>query len=270
MLLLLLAPFVSAMLSVCLLLHGGLWWSLQRRRQRAAQGTAQAARTFWTWPVIALTVLAVAGDIWGLVLMRQFQLQDARFELQSHYRASRQHFVLPQVFQYGEFNFPQGTLINRYEPWDNGEPQRPLGLRGLDTARFVQPVQIAGTWVNAIDTHGKLELARDQHIGPVYVFDSKAEDGYGAWVIDPHQPTLACKQGDIARYHAPMIDYDIQAEFGKGPPDGAAARFRPSQWGFTECQSGQRPIEVPPSYQGAGPTGAQTTVWGPLLPEDDR
>jgi hypothetical protein len=256
MLLLLLAPFFAAALSVGLLLHGLRWYFKARHRQRK----------FWTWPVISLAVLAVAGDLWGGVLSYQAIQSQARFELQAHYRASRQRFVLPQDFQYGEFTFPQGSLIQRYEPWDNGEPQRPLGLRGLDTARFAQPVQIAGAWANAIDTHGQLELARDQRLSPVYVFDAQAEQGYGAWVIAPHHPGLACLKGDMAHYHAPMIDYDIQAEFVQGPPDGAAARFRPSEWGFTRCESGQPPIDVPPPYQAAGPTNAQPKVWGPLLP----
>lgn len=263
MLLLLLAPFLAAGLSLLLLLRG-LWWWLSYRHTPSVQRPR-----FWTWLVILLTALAVAGDIWGLVLTYQFQKTDERIRLQAHYRESRQRFVLPQDFQYGEMLFPKGTLINRYEAHDNGERQRPLGLRRLDAARFPEPVEIAGAWVNAIDTHGTLELARDQRIGPVYHFDRTVNEPYGAWVVDPKRPYLECRAGDIAHYHAPLIDYEIVSEFVVGEPDGALARFRPSQWGFTSCESGQAPIDVKPAYDQAAPPGAHTSVWGPLIPNED-
>ncbi|MFX6629764.1 hypothetical protein ABTG97_19100, partial [Acinetobacter baumannii] len=51
----------------------------------------------------------------------------------------------------------------------------------------------------------------------------------------------------------PLIDYDIQKEFGKPEPDGANARFRPSEWGVQECEKGQEPIKVSPAYTGTAP-----------------
>lgn len=262
MLLLLLAPWLAAGLSLWLLLHGLSWW-LHHRKKEAAQRPR-----FWRWPILLAAVLALAGDIWGVVMARKFAQIDERIEQQAHYRHSRQRFVLPQDFLYGEVLMPQGTLINRYDPFDNGERQRPLGLRGLDTARFPHPMQIAGAWVTAIEGH-TLELAHDQRISPVFHFDGTINPPYGEWVIDPQRPYLECKQGDWARAHIPLMDYDIQAEFLIGEPDGAQARYRPSQWGFVECSSGLPAIEVEPAYDASAMPGAHTPVWGPLIPNED-
>lgn len=126
MLLLLLAPWAAAGLSLWLLLRG-LWWWRNHRQKEASQRPR-----FWSWPTLLIAVLALAGDIWGLVLAHQFAQVSERIEQRAHYRDSRQRFVLPQNFQYGKVLMPQGTLINHYDAFDNGERQRPLGLRGLD------------------------------------------------------------------------------------------------------------------------------------------
>ena len=262
-LLLLLSPFLALALGFGLALHGLLWW--QRHRNLPA---GQRPR-FWRPVTIALGVLVLAGGIWGLFLtikMRQF---DQEFALASHYRQSRQQFVLPHDFQYGELLIPQGSLINSYNPFDNGEPQRPLRMNRLDAVRFARPVQVAGVWASAM-SGGLLELDRDQRISPVFHFDAKARDGYGGWVRDPSRPYLECKKGQQARFNVPLIDYDIQAEFGKPEPDGPDARFKPSQWAVTECFGGQEPIEVKPAYTEAGPEGAQKNVWGPLKATEAR
>jgi hypothetical protein len=114
-----------------------------------------------------------------------------------------------------------------------------------------------------------LELARNQRLGPVFHFDPDAKPGYGAWVVDPKRPYLQCRKGDIASLHVPLIDYDIQAEFLVGAPDGPKARYRPSQWGFIDCQEGKPAIEVQPAYEGPAPPGAQLPVWGTLIPNED-
>lgn len=241
MLLLLFAPVIAGLLTLWLVVRGLLWW------QKCLRTPAPRPR-FWTYPVIVWAVLAVAGDTWGLVLGYQFWLIDERVEQENEYRQSRQKFILPQDFQYGEQLFPKGTLINRYDAHDNGEPQRPLGLRGLSAARFPAPVQIAGVWVSAIDTSGELELSRDQRVAPVFHVNPNVDPPYGAWMVDPDRPYLDCRAGDIVRYHTPLIDYDNQAEFTTGAPDGPQARFRPSQWGFVRCISGRPPITVQPPY----------------------
>ncbi|WP_370679089.1 hypothetical protein [Comamonas sp. GB3 AK4-5] len=261
-LLLLLSPFLAMALGAGLLLHGLLWWSRHRHL------TAAQRPRFWRPTTIVLALLVLAGGIWGGVLLWKMQQISHQVELRAHYRQSRQQFVLPQDFQYGELVIPQGSLVNRYDPFDNGEPQRPLGLRGLRTVRFPHPVQVAGVWATAMETGPtRLELARDQSISPVFHFDSKANNGYGAWVKDPKRSHLACKQGEYAWFEVPLIPYDIQEEFGKPGPDGPEARFRPSQWTVTRCESDWGPIEVKPVYTGAGPDDAQPQVWGPLLPD---
>jgi hypothetical protein len=135
---------VAAGLSLWLLLRGLFWW-LRHRHTPASERPP-----FWHWPVVVVAILALAGDLWGLVLARKLVQIEEAVTLRAHYRESRQRFVLPEDFRYGEQLFPKGTLINRYDAFDNGERQRPLGLRGLSAARFTQPVQIAGAWVSAI------------------------------------------------------------------------------------------------------------------------
>jgi hypothetical protein len=263
-LLLLLSPFLAMALGAGLLLHGLLWW-LRHRHLAAAQRPR-----FWRPSTIALGLLVLAGGIWGLVLLWKMQQISHQVELRAHYRQSREQFVLPQDFQYGELVIPQGSLINKYDAFDNGEPQRPLGLRGLQSVRFPHAVQVAGVWATAMETSpARLELARDQKISPVFHFDREANDGYGAWVKDPRRSHLACKQGEHAWFEAPLIPYDIQAEFAKPGPDGPAARFKPSQWAVTRCESDWGPITVKPAYTDSGPKDAQAQVWGPLLPNSD-
>lgn len=264
MLLLLLAPWLAVGLTLWLLLSGVIWW-VRHRTSPAPQRPK-----FWRWPTITLAVLAMAGNAWGVVLTYQFDQTKKRIALQQHYRDSRKNFVLPEDFQYGELPVPQGSLINKYDAFDNGEPQRPLGLRGLDAVRFPHPVQVAGVWATAMDaSSGQLELARDQRIGPVAHFDPKAREDYGDWVADPNRPYLECQRGQMARFHVPSIDYDIQTEFAHPGPDGPDARFRPSQWRVTECTDSEGPMKVQPPYALPGPKGAQAMVWGPLLPQDD-
>lgn len=262
MLLLILAPFVAAGITALWLLHALAWWWRQR-----AVPAGQRAR-FWTWPVVLFAVLAMAGNLWGLYLLHRTQQWEAQHQLRTHYQESRRHFLLPHDFQYGELLIPQGSLIDRYDAFDNGEPQRPLRLGRLDAVRFAHPVQVAGAWATAMDGD-TLELDRDQRIGPVFHFDGQANDGYGDWVRDPSHATIACRKGQHARFHVPLIDYDIVAEFGKPEPDGPDARFRPSQWGVVECSDRAEPIAVPPPYAGPAPKGAQAQVWGPLLPAAD-
>lgn len=262
LLILMLLPVLAALLSAGLLLHALAWWWRQR-----AVPAGQRAR-FWSWPVVLFAVLAMAGNLWGLYLLHRTQQWEAQHQLRTHYQESRRHFVLPHDFQYGELLIPQGSLIDRYDAFDNGEPQRPLRLGRLDAVRFAHPVQVAGAWATAMDGH-TLELDRDQRIGPVFHFDAQTNDGYGDWVRDPSRATIACRKGQHARFHVPSIDYDIAAEFGKPEPDGPNARFRPSQWGVVECSNRAEPIAVPPPYAGPAPEGAQAQVWGPLLPAVD-
>ena len=258
-LLLLLSPFLALALGLGLLTYGALW------RLKNHHLPKEQRRRFWRASTITVALLVATGGTWGLFLLYKTHEFDREFALITHYRQSRQQFVLPQDFQYGELLIPKGSLINRYDAFDNGEPQRPLRMNRLDAVRFAHPVQIAGVWAIAMDGH-ELELDRDQRISPVFHFDRNVNGDYGAWVLDPTRPYLDCQKGQRARFNVPLIEYDIQAEFGKPEPDGSDARFKPSQWAVVEC-SNHGPIEVKPAYTEAGPKSAQTQVWGPLLPD---
>lgn len=250
-LLLILLPFLTLALSVGLLLHA-LWWKY-----------ASTAPVFWTRTTIALTLLALAGDLWGLFLWHKIHEIEKKIELQTYYQEARRRFVLPRDYQYGELLVPKGSIVSRYDPFDNGEPQIPLSLRGLRSVRFAHAVQVGGVWATALDASPmRLELARDQSISPVFHFDPAVNPGYGAWVADPGRAALHCQKGQIARFHVPLIDYDIQEEFGKPEPDGPDARFKPSQWGVLECDNAGDAIGAFAPYPSEDrPAGAQTQVW---------
>ena len=260
-LLLLLSPFLAIALGLGLLTYGALWRSSNLHLPEAQR------QRFWRASTITVMLLTAAGGTWGLFLLYKSLEFDREFALITHYRQSRQQFVLPQDFQYGELLIPKGSLINSYNAFDNGEPQRPLRMNILDAVRFAHPVQVAGVWAIAMDGH-ELELDRDQRISPVFHFDRKVNGDYGTWVLDPSRPYLDCKKGQLAWFNVPLIEYDIQAEFGKPEPDGPDARFKPSQWAVVEC-SNHDPIEVKPAYTEKGPAKAQAQVWRPLLPSED-
>lgn len=252
LLLVVLLPLLGAVLTLALLVYA-LYFFLIRKGRPAA---------FFSGKMRVWCALVVLTSAWsGFLLYQQVELSREQV-LQSWYRESRRQFVLPQDFQYGDLPVPKGSLINRYDAFDNGEPQRPLGLRGLRAIRFAAPVQLAGVWASALEAYpAKVMLARDQRIGPVYHYDAQQRD----WVPDPSRPFMDCKAGDIARFEVPSIDYDIQAEFLVGEPDGPAARFKPGQWKFTRCGSDSAPIEVKPALAEPPPEGAQRQVFSAAM-----
>lgn len=193
--------------------------------------------------LIVLCVVALLCDAW--LALRLYLPQRARQAWQdtAAVRASRERFTLPQDFQYGELVIPAGSRIVRKDPFDQGEPDRPLALHGLEAVRFAQPVQVAGVWASAVQLHPlRVELAQDQRLGPIHRFDA-AND---RWVVNRVVPALACKKGQLAIFHVPHIAYDVQAELAKPPPDGPDARFLPSQWLFRQCEVGA-PVALEPA-----------------------
>ncbi|MFN4117993.1 hypothetical protein [Acidovorax sp.] len=204
----------------------------------------------WLLTTRALQVLiavAVVCNAWlGVRMYLTHSTQQARVDGAS-VRASRERFVLPQDFQYGELLIPAGSLINRRDPFDKGEPNRPLALHGLEAVRFAQPVELAGVQATALQVlPARVELAQDQRLGPVYRYDSATQ----SWVPNKLISGLACRKGQIAVFQVPPIEYDVQAEVGKPAPDGPDARFAPSQWLLRACENGPA-ITVEPAFQPA-------------------
>jgi hypothetical protein len=196
--------------------------------------------------LLTLIALAVACNAW--VGVRMFMSQNAKqaWEDGAALRESRQRFVLREDFQYGELLIPAGSLINRTDPFDRGEPGRPLALHGLDAVRFPQPTEVAGVMAAALHTLPmRVELAENQRIGPVYRYDT----GTQTWLPNKVMPAINCKKGQVALFQVPHIEYDVVAEVGKPPPDGPNARFLPGQWLFKGCENGP-PIVVQPAYAG--------------------
>ena len=178
--------------------------------------------------------MALICDLWAGYLFYMTESVKYEIALKQHYKERRSHFVLSQDAQYGELLIPKGSLISRYDAFDNGEPQVPLVYGDYRRYVFLILYRLQ-EWVTAMEPP-RMELAWDQHVGPVMRFDPKEENGYGKWVYDTKRPTIACSRGDIVLLEIPLIDYDIQKEFGKPEPDGANARFRPSEWGFNNAK----------------------------------
>ncbi|MFN3438318.1 MAG: hypothetical protein ACK41V_11535 [Acidovorax sp.] len=208
----------------------------------------------WLLNPRALQVLIAATLVCDVGLGMRFYLSHSAqqaWQDSAAVRASRERFVLPQDFQYGEILIPAGSLINRRDPFDKGEPQRPVALHGLEAVRFAQPVEIAGVWASALQILPmRVELAQDQRLGPMYRYDSASQ----SWVPNTVISGMACKKGQMAVFQVPHVPYDVQAEVGKPAPDGPDARFLPSQWLFRSCENGpaialepaHRPTAVPP------------------------
>ena len=193
----------------------------------------------WMW---GLGMFLAVADLWTGLLFYQFHSISRDVEAKQANRAARENFVLDRDFQYGELVIPAGTQINRYDPFDNGEKDMPLALRGLRAVRFPHPVRVAGVTADAMDVSGeaKLVLSEDQRIGPLFAYNKQ-----GKLSRDGQPASVACKRGQIARFDVPLIHYDIVAEFAKPEPDGPDARFKPSQWQFLGCEDGT-PIDLPP------------------------
>ena len=160
---------------------------------------------------------------------------------------SRRNFVLEQDHLYGEFIFPKGTLINRYDPSDNGEETYPLILSGLRTAQFPEPTEIAGILATKIDAGGFIELAEDQEVGPVHFYASKF-GRHGGWMVDRTTPVFFCPKGSVALFEKPLgPGIDLDDEFWWKDKDGEKAYFRPSEWQFRYCNN-RRTIDVLPAF----------------------
>lgn len=158
----------------------------------------------------------------------------------------RRNFVLEHDHQYGEFIFPKDTLINRYDPSDNGEETYPLILSGFNQARFAEPVKIAGVMASATDGSW-VELAEDQEVGPVHFYSSKFGK-YGGWMIDRTTPTIFCRKGSVALFEKPSgLSFNTDDEYWWKAKDGAEAHFKPSEWQFRYCDHSHK-IEVLPAY----------------------
>ncbi len=235
--LVILLPLVGLVLTAALLAYGvyARWVNVPHK---------------WLLTRRALQALCAVAFLCNALIVLQWYLSNSARQAQQDgavVRASRERFVLPQDFQYGELLIPAGSLINRNDPFDKGAPGRPLALHGLEAVRFVEPVLIAGAWASALQTTpARLELAQDQTLGPVYRFDSASQD----WIPHKLVPALACKKGQIAVFQVPPIAYDVQAEVGKPAPDGPDARFLPSQWLLRACEKGPA-IAVQPANAAA-------------------
>lgn len=189
--------------------------------------TRRALQVLWG---VAIACDAVLATRVYLVKSEQQAWQDG-----AALRAARQRFTLEHDHTYGELLVPAGSLVNRNDPFDKGERNRPVSLHGLEAVRFSQPVEVAGVWASALQVSpARVELAQDQRLGPIYRYDAATK----GWVVNKLVPALACKRGQVAVFEVPHIPYDVQAEIGKPAPDGPQARFLPSQWMLRNCEPG--------------------------------
>ncbi len=196
--------------------------------------------------IFGLTVMLSVIACNTLSIKKELNQLSESYDERQHYQQMRRNFVLEHDHQYGEFIFPKGTLINRYDPSDNGEETYPLVLSGFNQARFAEPVEIAGIMASAIDGSW-IELAEDQAIGPVHFYSSKFGE-YGGWMVDPTTPTIFCRKGSVALFEKPSgPSFNMDDEYWWKAKDGVEAHFKPSEWQFRYCDDSHK-IEVLPAY----------------------
>ena len=124
-----LVPLLGVVLAAALLVYGVYvrWFDAPQK---------------WVLAPRALQVLCAVAVLCNAVLLWQlYRMNHAQQTREDHItaRASRERFVLPQDFQYGELLIPAGSLVNRQDPFYRGEPAAPLALHGLEAVRFAQP-----------------------------------------------------------------------------------------------------------------------------------
>ena len=224
------------------LLAGTIVFYLYRRLRLALNPDTPALTAAVRRRLRIFLAITAALNIWaGYVYYTGYTIYLSVMTQQAN-KEKRRHFVLQQDYQYGELNVPKGSVIDRYDAFDNGEDTLPVSLRGLRTVSFPHPVTVAGAKARALDaTSGIVELAEAQTLGPLYIMDEK-----GDYIRDTVHNAKECKEGQLASFNIPLIDYDIRAEFAKPSPDGPDARFRPSQWQLTGCEDGP-PIAPAPN-----------------------
>lgn len=193
--------------------------------------------------VVLVITLIFSGITW--YTSAEEKAFKADYTTRSEYQKQRRNFVLEHDHLYGEFLFPKGTLINRYDPSDNGDETYPLILSGLKTAEFPEPTEIAGILATKLDAMGYVVLAEDQDVGPRHYYSRKTHQ----WTEDRTMPFMACEKGMVAIYEKPSgpgTNYD--EEFWWRDKDGAEAHFKPSQWQFRYCEHATHRVEMLPAY----------------------
>ena len=200
--------------------------------------------------IVIITVLLSVISWEVLTMKRELQRlnePDSAYEQRMRNQKMRQNFVLEHDHQYGEFIFPKGTLINRYDPSDDGEEDYPLILSGLRSAEFPEPIEFAGILTTRIEARGLVELAEDQNVGPIHYYSSKYGE-YGGWVEDRTTPTMFCPKGSIALFEKPSgPDINLDDEFWWRDKDGLEAHFKPSEWQFRSCDN-RFEIDILPAF----------------------
>lgn len=165
---------------------------------------------------VKLTVFIGAVVIIDLLsLFYAFHVYKTFIEVTSKARAKEalQAFSLKEAYQYGDVLLPEGTKIERYDPYDSdGDVDRAARLTGLILAEFPEPIKIASVWASAIETRGLLRLSRNQRISGIF-----------------------CRTNQMVRFHVPSVEYnDIHdPEIPEGEPD---VRLMTEQWTFWECE----------------------------------
>lgn len=223
-----------------------------RKEQSAFWQCFFKRKLFAIFSIIIVIITALLSVISWEVLTMKRELQklnepDSAYEQRMRNQKMRQNFVLEHDHQYGEFVFPKGTLINRYDPSDDGEEDYPLILSGLRSAEFPEPIEFAGILTTRIEARGLVELAEDQNVGPIHYYSSKYGE-YGGWVEDRTTPTMFCPKGSIALFEKPSgPSINLDDEFWWRDKDGLEAHFKPSEWQFRSCDN-RFEIDILPAF----------------------
>ncbi len=107
---------------------------------------------------IAFVIFTLIVNSWNAYMCFKLYGIYQQSMTQEKNKDKRSRFILSQDFQYDQFLFPKGTLINLYNVHDTGKNFEPLSLYGLDKAKFPIPVYIAGVWTDTIDLNSDFDI----------------------------------------------------------------------------------------------------------------
>lgn len=152
-----------SVLMVILLIPAWLGWNAWQSKQKKLNKYHPKLDKTVKWGLSSLLIFPIFVLLsYGEIVFSNHQSDRA------YQKYLAQIFIqLTHTLAYGELILPQGTWINRSFHTDYSVEQMTDIRQGLTSARFPQPVQLAGFDVTAFELHHQLlllELAHDQTI----------------------------------------------------------------------------------------------------------
>ena len=240
-------PLLGA-ISIFIWLIYGLIKLDQRNAARSSNHQPKSKKP-WSKKWIAFVIFTLIVNSWNAYMCFKLYGIYQQIMTQEKNKDKRSRFILSQDFQYDQFLFPKGTLINLHNSRDTGEASElPLSLYGLKKAEFPTPVFMAGVWTDAFEQsyayRVRLQLSKDQQVIPVF----KPDHSMG-YVKETQPKQIQCRRGQFATFNLeddyyPPHDFSNENWYKERAPV-----FKPDQWLLSGCVSEPKIILEPPYPQ---------------------